>query len=271
MRVIPTDEMLDTQFRASTLPHIWCPGCSHGIVTRALADALAQTDADRDRTVLISGIGCSSRATGYLDYYTVHTTHGRALPVATGLKLARPELRVVVISGDGDTGAIGTSHLVHAARRNIDLTLVCYANGTYGMTGGQGAPTTRPGEITTTSPTGHLERPLDLCALAQASGASYVARSTAWHYDLLVRVIARGLDKRGFALVVAESSCPVYAGRLNDQDSPARMLFAMREAAVADPGAPLGPGQYRIGELWNVDAPEYAETYWRHAKEEQSR
>jgi 2-oxoglutarate/2-oxoacid ferredoxin oxidoreductase subunit beta len=271
MRVIPTDELLDTQYRAEKLPHIWCPGCTHGIVTRALAEALVQADADRDHTVLVSGIGCSSRATGYLDYYTVHTTHGRALAVATGLKLARPELRVVVISGDGDTGAIGTSHLVHAARRNIDLTLVCYVNGTYGMTGGQGAPTTRPGDVTTTSPGGHLERPLDLCVLGQAAGASYVARSTAWHYDLLVRVIAGGLGKRGFALVVAESACPVYAGRLNGQDTPARMLFAMRDAGVEDPAAPLGPGQYRIGELWNVDAPEYVETYRRHAREERGR
>lgn len=259
MHVIPTGDMLATHFRSSALPHIWCPGCSHGIVTRALVQALEQTDAGKDRTVLVSGIGCSSRATGYLDYFTIHTTHGRALAVATGLKLARPELRVAVISGDGDAGAIGTGHLVHAARRNIDLTLVCYANGTYGMTGGQGAPTTACGDITTTSPGGHLERPLDLCALAVAAGATFVARSTAWHYDLLVRMIARGLDKRGFAFVEAVSSCPVYAGRLNDQETPAQMLFAMREAGVADPEAALGPGQYRIGALWDVEAPEYTE------------
>ena len=264
MRAIPTDEILDSHFRASNLPHIWCPGCSHGIVTRALAQALEQSGSDKDRTVLVSGIGCSSRATGYLDYYTIHTTHGRALAVATGLKLARPELRVVVISGDGDTGAIGTSHLVHAARRNIDLTLVCYVNNTYGMTGGQGAPTTPCGDITSTSPFGHLERPLDLCALSQAAGASFVARATAWHFDLLVRMIARGIRKKGFAMVEAVSSCPVYAGRLNEQDTPAQMLFAMRDQAVADRGAALGPGQFRIGELCDVEAPEYVDAYHQH-------
>jgi 2-oxoglutarate/2-oxoacid ferredoxin oxidoreductase subunit beta len=265
MRVIPTGEILGSHFRASTLPHIWCPGCSHGIVTRALAQALEQGGADKDRTVLVSGIGCSSRATGYLDYYTIHTTHGRALAVATGLKLARPELRVVVISGDGDTGAIGTSHLVHAARRNIDLTLVCYVNNTYGMTGGQGAPTTQCGDITSTAPFGHLERPLDLCALSQAAGASFVARATAWHFDLLVQMISRGIAKKGFAMVEAISSCPVYAGRLNQQDTPAQMLFAMRDQAVADAGAALGTGQFRIGPLWDVEAPEYVETYHQHA------
>jgi 2-oxoglutarate/2-oxoacid ferredoxin oxidoreductase subunit beta len=266
MRVVPTDAILDSHFRTSTLPHIWCPGCSHGIVTRALAQALEQSEADKDRTVLVSGIGCSSRATGYLDYYTIHTTHGRALAVATGLKLARPELRVVVISGDGDTGAIGTSHLVHAARRNIDLTLVCYVNNTYGMTGGQGAPTTQCGDITSTSPLGHLERPLDLCALSQAAGASFVARATAWHFDLLVRLVAKGMEKKGFAIVEAVSSCPVYAGRLNGQDTPAQMLFAMREQGVSDPAAVLGAGQFRIGALWDVEAPEYVETYHRQAR-----
>lgn len=263
MRVMPTDEMLDSHFRAGKLPHIWCPGCAHGIVTRALAQALDQAEADRTRTVLVSGIGCSSRATGYLDYYTVHTTHGRALAVATGLKLARPELHVVVISGDGDTGAIGTTHLVHAARRNIDLTLVCYVNNTYGMTGGQGAPTTQSGDVTSTAPFGHLERPLDLCVLAQAAGAAFVARATAWHYELLVRLIARAVEKKGFALVEAVSACPVYAGRLNGQETPVQMLFGMRERAVADPGVALGPGQYRVGELWNAEAPEYVETYYQ--------
>jgi 2-oxoglutarate ferredoxin oxidoreductase subunit beta len=271
MRVLPTAEMLDTQLRRAQLPHIWCPGCAHGIITRALAQALDTACPDKDRTVLISGIGCSSRATGYMDYYTVHTTHGRALPVATGLKLARPELRVVVISGDGDAGAIGASHLVHTARRNIDLTLVCYVNGTYGMTGGQGAPTTGCGDITTTAPFGHLERPLDLCALTQAAGAAYVARATAWHYDLLVQVLVRAIEKKGFGMVEAVSACPVYAGRLNDQDTPAQMLLAMREAAVADPHAPLLPGQFRIGELADVDAPEYVETYYRHAAARRAR
>lgn len=270
MRVIPTDEMLDSQYRRPKLPHIWCPGCAHGIVTRAVAQALSETGADKNNTVLVSGIGCSSRATGYLDYFTVHTTHGRALAVATGLKLARPEQRVVVISGDGDAGAIGGNHLIHAARRNIDLTLICYYNGTYGMTGGQGAPTTEAGRITTTAPYGHLERPIDLCALAQAAGAAFVARATAWHYDLMVRMMARGMEKKGFAFVEAVSSCPVYAGRLNDQEAPADMLFAMRDNAITDSHAPVRPGQFRIGELWNVETPEYTEVYQQYVAARQA-
>jgi 2-oxoglutarate/2-oxoacid ferredoxin oxidoreductase subunit beta len=260
--MLPTEALLDTQYRRERLPHIWCPGCAHGIVTRALAHALHQA-ADRDRTVLVSGIGCSSRATGYLDYFTVHTTHGRALAVATGLKLARPELTVVVVSGDGDTGAIGGNHLIHAARRNIDLTLLCYVNATYGMTGGQAAPTTSLGEVTTTSPGGHHERPLDLCALAQVAGATYVARATAWHFDLLVRLITRALAKRGFAFVEAQSSCPVYAGRLNGRETPAEMLLALRGHPPGDPPASGAPGALPLGELWNADAPEYTESYRR--------
>jgi len=270
MRVIPTDEMLDSQFRRAKLPHIWCPGCGHGIVTRAVAQALQEAGATQADTVLVSGIGCSSRATGYLNYYTVHTTHGRALAVATGIKLSRPELRVVVISGDGDAGAIGGNHLIHAARRNLDLTLICYYNAIYGMTGGQSAPTTQPGMISTTAPYGHMERPLDLCALTQAAGATFVARATAWHYDLLVRMIAAGMQKKGFSFIEAVSSCPVYAGRLNDMETPAAMLFAMQQNGVQDKHAPLNPGQFRIGELWNTEAPEYTEVYRQHQLARQS-
>jgi 2-oxoglutarate/2-oxoacid ferredoxin oxidoreductase subunit beta len=258
MRVIETERLLDGQLRQERLPHIWCPGCGHGIVTRALAQALDAVGRD-ERTVLVSGIGCSSRATGYFDYDTIHAIHGRAIALATGLKLARPDLRVIVIGGDGDTGAIGLSHLVHAARRNVDLTVLCYVNHTYGMTGGQGAPTTACGDVTSTSPSGHAERPLDLCALAGAAGAPYVARATAWHYDLLVELIARGIAKRGFSFVEALSPCPVYAGRLNGQETPGDMLLELKDIGVTDPQAKLGEGQVRIGELVNVEAPEPVE------------
>ena len=251
--------------RSDRMPHIWCPGCGIGTTVNCFTRALIDSKADLEKLVVVSGIGCTGRVAGYVKLDSFHTTHGRAIPFATGLKLANPNLTVVVYAGDGDLSAIGGNHLIHAARRNIDLTLVCYVNGTYGMTGGQGAPTTPCGDITSTSPFGHLERPLDLCALAQAAGASFVARATAWHFDLLVRLIARGIEKKGFAMVEAVSSCPVYAGRLNEQDTPAQMLFAMRDHAVADPGAPLGPGQFRIGALWDVEAPEYADTYRQHA------
>lgn len=167
-----TEELLDEHFRVETMPHIWCPGCGHGIVLGALMRALEKSGFERDKTVIVSGIGCSSRATGYLDYDTLHTTHGRALAFATGVKLANPELNVVVITGDGDASAIGGNHFIHAARRNIDITTIIFNNSIYGMTGGQYSPETPEASWATTSPYGHIERTFDLAELAKASAAS---------------------------------------------------------------------------------------------------
>lgn len=247
------------------LPHIWCPGCAHGIVTRALVRAVAMLDLNPDQTVLVSGIGCSSRATGYLDFGTLHTTHGRALAFATGVKLARPELQVIVISGDGDAAAIGGNHLIHAARRNIDLTLLVYQNGTYGMTGGQSAPTTRVGQVTSTAPAGQTERPFDLCELVKAAGASFVARGTAYHFDLLVHLLYRAIQGRGFRFVEAISSCPTYAGRMNGLETGVEALLWMRDHAAA-PGA-AGGDRFPIGVLHEAPAPEWSEACRRQAKD----
>ncbi|HYF93806.1 MAG TPA: thiamine pyrophosphate-dependent enzyme [Symbiobacteriaceae bacterium] len=261
MNTMNTPEMLEEFFRPK-LPHIWCPGCAHGLVTKALVKAVQAVGLDRTKTVLVSGIGCSSRATGYLDFGTIHTTHGRALAYATGIKLARPELKVIVISGDGDASAIGGNHLIHAARRNIDLTLVVYQNGTYGMTGGQSAPTTRPGQITTTAPTGHQERPFDLCRLVEAAGASYVARGTAYHFDELTRLIARAIRKKGFSFVEAISSCPTYAGRMNGLETGTQALMWMKDHAVpGGPEQPVGSARFATGVLHDEDAPEWMEVY----------
>lgn len=260
MRIVDTAEMIDEFFRPK-LPTIWCPGCAHGIITKALVKAVSELGLDRTKTVFVSGIGCSSRTTGYLDFGTIHTTHGRALAFATGIKLARPELKVIVISGDGDASAIGGNHLIHAARRNIDLTLMVYQNGTYGMTGGQYSPTTDTGNVTTTSAGGHLERPFDLCDLAKAAGATYVARGTAYHFDMLWRLMVKAIDHKGFSFMEAMSSCPTYLGRMNSMETGTEALIAMKEQAVLPGGSATRDDQYPIGLLHESSAPEWGEVY----------
>lgn len=263
---MPTEEQARGLMRTQNLPHIWCPGCSNGITTRAIVKAILQAGLDRDRTVVVSGIGCSSRTGGYLDFDSVHTTHGRPLAFATGIKLARPDLNVIVIAGDGDTAAIGGNHFIHAARRNIDLTLVCYNNNIYGMTGGQYSPTTHPGDRATTAPYGHLEREFDLCELARAAGATYVARGTAYHFQPLIGYLANAFRHRGFAFVEVISSCPVYYGRQNRIGGGPEMLQWIADRSITARQAEKLPpqeraGKYVLGELHRVDAPEYVEEY----------
>ena len=159
-------ELINNTMRLRNLPHIWCPGCGNGILMRDVAQAITNLGLDRDKVVIVSGIGCSSRAAGYMNYNTLHTTHGRAIAFATGIKMAKPELTVIVITGDGDSSAIGGNHLIHAARRNIDLTVVVFNNNIYGMTGGQFSPTTPTGSFATTAPYGSIDRTFDLPTLA---------------------------------------------------------------------------------------------------------
>lgn len=270
MRYLETQALVTEYFRPK-LPHIWCPGCAHGIITKALVKAIQELDLDQDRTVLVSGIGCASRATGYLDFGTVHTTHGRALAFATAIKAARPDLTVIVISGDGDAAAIGGNHLIHAARRNIDLTLIVYQNGIYGMTGGQYAPTTAPGHVTTTSPGGHVETAFDLAALAAAAGATFVARSTAYHFDLTVQLFQRAIRHRGFSFVEAISSCPTYAGRLNGLETGLDALLWMRDSAVLVGAGHERDGGFEIGVIRESEAPEWTEAYRQLSLKTQAR
>lgn len=260
--------MRTTEFlRAEHLPHIWCSGCGHGIVLGAVIRAMEKAGIDRDRTVVVSGIGCSSRAVGYLDMDTLHTTHGRALAFATGIKLARPDLNLIVLAGDGDLAAIGGNHLIHAARRNLGITTVCFNNGIYGMTSGQLSPLTPGGYRTTTSPYGHLERDFDLCRLVQAAGATYVARSTAYHVQQTILLIARALVHDGFSFIEVFSPCPTYFGRHNAMADPVAMLEWLRDSTVqAGQAARMTPeelgGRAIIGELYNVkDVPEYTRSY----------
>jgi 2-oxoglutarate ferredoxin oxidoreductase subunit beta len=214
--------------RLDMMPHILCPGCGHGIVLKAILRAVHRLALPRDRVVFVSGIGCSSRIVGYVDFCTLHTTHGRPLTFATGLKLARPELHVIVITGDGDGLAIGGNHLIHAARRNIDLTCLLLNNATYGMTGGQGAPTTPAGARSATTPDGGVEPAFDACRLVAGAGGTFVARGmTAWPVGL-DDLIARALGHKGFSFVEIVSDCPEFFGRYNGLGHGPEMLEAQR-------------------------------------------
>ncbi len=224
---------MEKHLRSTKLPHIWCPGCGHGIVTQALIRAIEELNIDTEKTVVVSGIGCSSRAPGYLNFDTLHTTHGRALPFATGIKMARPELRVIVITGDGDAAAIGGNHLIHAARRNIGLTVICYNNTIYGMTSGQYSPVTPQGSFASTAPYGMVEPTFDLCDLVKGAGGTFVARSTTYHARPLTNIIKDALKHDGFAFVEALSQCPTYYGRRNKLRDPLDMMYWYRDHAVA--------------------------------------
>ena len=214
---------LDSLLRTERLPHIWCPGCGLGIVTGTFLRALAKSGLDINKTTVVSGIGCTGRIAGYLKLDSFHVTHGRALPFATGLKMARPDLKVVVISGDGDLASIGGNHLIHTARRNVDMTVICVNNFTYGMTGGQAGPTTPEHARTKTSREGNIEHGFNLPSLVAAAGATYVAR---WTQSQVVRQessIVEALNKRGFSFVEVIAPCPTYFGRMN-KISPALAL-----------------------------------------------
>ncbi len=240
-------------FRQNRLPHLWCPGCGNGIVMKAIVQAIEQTEGfTQDNTVIVSGIGCSSRASGYMDFDTLHTAHGRAIPFATGVKLANPELNVVVITGDGDCTAIGGNHFIHGCRRNVDLTVVLFDNNIYGMTGGQASPMTPTGKKATTAPYGSIDRPFNACKLASAAGATYVARSTAFHVKHLTDMIAGGLRNNGFSFIEALVQCPTAYGRKNKLGSPANMLAWMRDNAVMKAAWDKLPEEQRQGDKFPI-------------------
>src|SRR5574337_526502 len=210
------------------MPHILCPGCAHGIVLQACLRAVAALDLDQNRIAVVAGIGCSSRLAGYVDFCTLHTTHGRAPAFATGLKLARPDLKVIVITGDGDGLAIGGNHLIHAARRNVGLLCLLFNNAIYGMTGGQVAPTTPVGGRATTAPWGSIEPPFDACRLMIAAGAIFVARALAYEPITLQKLCEEGLRHEGLAFIEVISDCPEFYGRYNRLGRGPEMLQAMK-------------------------------------------
>ena len=213
-------------------PHIWCAGCGIGIFMQALIRAIDRMGYSKDDIVLISGIGCSGRLPVYVDFSTLHTTHGRALTFATGIKLANPRLKVITIMGDGDAVAIGGNHLIHAARRNIEIVSLIINNQVYAMTGGQCSPTTPYGQQTTSSPYGNLEPDFDICRLVEAAGAAFVARATVYHTRLLDQLLGKALKKKGFAMVEVFSQCVTYAGRYLGLDSPVEMMKWLRDSSI---------------------------------------
>ncbi len=214
--------------REDRLPHIFCPGCGNGTIMNAFIKGMKKAEMDFDSVAMVSGIGCSSRIPGYMDCDSLHTTHGRALSFATGLKVSNPDLNVVVFSGDGDAASIGGNHLIHAARRNINLTVICVNNNIYGMTGGQISPTSPKGSFGTTAPYGTDDSPFKLAELVAAAGATYSARWTTLQIENLVGSIKTGLKNKGFSFIEVVSPCPTYYGRKNKLRTPTAMAVTIK-------------------------------------------
>ncbi|MBN2364014.1 2-oxoacid:ferredoxin oxidoreductase subunit beta [candidate division WOR-3 bacterium] len=208
-------EIVLSYLRRNKLPHIWCPGCGHGIILGSLIRAIHKTGWKKDDIALVSGIGCSSRTPGYVDFNTLHTTHGRSLAFAAGIKFSNPKLNVISVMGDGDAVAIGGNHFIHAARRNLNITALVFNNYIYGMTGGQFSPTTPQKAIASTTPYGNIDGNFDITALATGAGAGFVARSTAVHVPALDDIIFKALTYDGFAVVEILSFCHVQFGKRN--------------------------------------------------------
>jgi 2-oxoglutarate ferredoxin oxidoreductase subunit beta len=225
---------LSKYLRADMMPHIWCPGCGNGIVLNCFVHALDELKTDLDKLVVVSGIGCIGRTAGYTNTDSFHTTHGRAIAFATGVKLASPELEVVIVSGDGDLFAIGGNHFIHAARRNIGVKVICANNFNYGMTGGQLGPTTPLESLTTTSPYGNSEHPFNLVHLAAAAGAIYVARWTTLHVRRLTQSIKKMMQKEGFCFIEVISPCPEIFGRYNKMRTGLEMMEWFKKASVVE-------------------------------------
>lgn len=222
----------DQYLRVDRLPHIWCPGCGHGIIFKALLRSIHGLEIDKNDLMLVSGIGCASRLPGYADFNTLHTTHGRALPFATGIKVMKPNLHVIVTSGDGDAVAIGGNHFIHTCRRNIDMTLIVFNNSIYGMTGGQVSPTTPYGSFASTAPWGNLSVHFDFMKLAQGAGATFVARATTYHVKLLEKVITQAIAHKGFSVVEVLEDCPTAYGRRNKMRGPVQMMKFWKDNCV---------------------------------------
>ena len=249
--------------RERFFPHLWCAGCGHGTVLNALLRAVEALGIEKNEIVMASGIGCSSRISGYLDFHTLHTLHGRALAFATGVKLSRPELKLLVPMGDGDALAIGGNHFIHAARRNIDMTALVLNNRIYGMTGGQYSPLSGAGILATTAPYQNIDRAFDVVKIAEAAGATFVARSTTYHARELEKIIKKAIEHKGFSVVEIMSQCPTYFGRKNRQGSAVDMLNIYKEKTtkIGSEAKSQNPELIERGVFVDKNAPEYCEEY----------
>jgi 2-oxoglutarate ferredoxin oxidoreductase subunit beta len=252
--------------KADALPHMWCAGCGIGVMMGALLRAFEELGFRRRDTVVVTGIGCTGKTDDYLLTHALHTTHGRALAYATGIKAFKPALNVVVLMGDGDAVTIGGNHFLHTARRNMDLTAVIVNNFNFGMTGGQVSATTPGGMITQTSAYGNPERGIDICALADVAGANYVARSTAYHVRELKQLLKEALGRKGFSVVELISPCPTHFGRANDMKTAPEMLRWLRDRALPVAKFNRRPnagaeGYFAVGKLVDRDAPDFNTRY----------
>jgi 2-oxoglutarate ferredoxin oxidoreductase subunit beta len=261
-------ETLQKLRKNKEFPTIWCSGCGIGIVMGALIRAIDHLGLKNDDVALVAGIGCTARMPIYLDFNTLHTTHGRALAFATGLKIARPDMKVIAIMGDGDALAIGGNHFIHTARRNIGITAIIVNNAVYGMTGGQYSPTTPLHGRATTAPYGNIEPPFPVSDLAIAAGACYVARSTVYHALELDKFISEAIAKDGFSVVEAVSYCHTTYGRLNKLGTAADMLRALKDNSISQTAyGKLSPEEQAQntkivrGNFINIDRPQYTTSY----------
>ncbi|MFX0170076.1 MAG: thiamine pyrophosphate-dependent enzyme [Candidatus Hodarchaeota archaeon] len=276
-RTIQDEHPILEYIRRDRLPHIFCSACGIGTVLQAFAIALRSLQFDMDRLVVISGIGCTGRASGYFNADSYHTTHGRAIAFATGVKVANPNLTPVVISGDGDLFAIGGNHFIHAARRNVDMLVLCVNNFNYGMTGGQMGPTTPDSAITVTSPDGNIEHPFNLVSVAAASGAVYVARWTALHARRMTKSIEKALQKPGFKFIEVVSPCPTLYDRYNRHGSGLDVMKRYREISVirnfTDPMKAEIDYRTKIvcGEFIDTEKPEFTELLGAQAEKVQQK
>lgn len=264
---IPVDAInpVEPYLRSERIPHIWCPGCGIGTTVNCFARALESSKVNLKKVAIVSGIGCTGRVAGYADLDSFHTTHGRAIPFATGLKLANPELQVVVYSGDGDLFAIGGNHFIHAARRNMDLKVICVNNLTYAMTGGQTGPATPDHVVSTTSPYGVFEPAFNLVQLAEAAGAAYVARWTTFHVKQLSRSMEEIMKKKGFCFIEIISPCPTLYQRRNKMGDGLDTMKFYKEVSKIRHGAPTSEcgltksGEIIVGKFVDRDRPGYFE------------
>jgi 2-oxoglutarate ferredoxin oxidoreductase subunit beta len=249
--------------RERFFPHLWCQGCGHGIVLNSLLRAVEELGMSKNEMVMVSGIGCSSRISGYVDFHTLHTLHGRALAFATGVKISMPELNVIVPMGDGDALAIGGNHFIHAARRNIDMTAIVMNNRIYGMTGGQYSPLSGFGKLATTAPFGNIDQDFDVVELAKASGASFVARTTTYHAKQATKILKEAILHEGFSVVEILSQCPTYFGRKNKLGDAAEMMewFKDNTTTIGSKAKEENPDLIERGIFLQEERPEYCASY----------
>lgn len=263
-------------FYQSQMPTMWCPGCGNGVVAMSMCRAIERLGLDMDKVIHVAGIGCAAVAHWYTTFTALQTAHGRALASATGIKFANPDLTVVVTMGDGDAAAIGGNHLIHACRRNIDVTAIVYNNFNYGMTGGQVGPTTPLGSFASSAPYGNAEPPFDICRLAEAAGATYVARGAVYYVKELISLIERGIRHKGFSLIDAVTPCVTVFGRRNKLGTPGDMFKAQRKFTVSvEKARDMSPeeleGKLIRGVLVEKDAPEFTEEYAKIIAQAQGR